>query len=88
MQDTGPSVDGSGHADAYYLLMDSSNHDPGDKAVLLSRPLSHGFSDVKCLSFRYHMYGKCSFSNVKCLSFRYHMYSKYSLSDVKCLSYA
>ena len=59
----GPSADGSGHDDGFYLLLEASTRYADEKAVLVSRPVSHGhgYTHHKCLSFLYHMYGKCLF---------------------------
>ena len=41
----------------YYVYMEASGLEPGNKARLLSRMVNHGFSKTKCLIFWFHMYG-------------------------------
>ncbi|KAF6037522.1 hypothetical protein EB796_004169 [Bugula neritina] len=44
----------SGH----YAYVESSNRQRGDKAVLYSPLMTEGVSELQCLRFWYHMYGK------------------------------
>lgn len=47
-------------AAGYYVYIEASDHwqSLNDRALLVSRTVSHGFSGTKCLLFWYHMHGK------------------------------
>ncbi|XP_078360420.1 MAM and LDL-receptor class A domain-containing protein 1-like isoform X2 [Oculina patagonica] len=53
---TGPSADHTtGSYYGYYMYIETSYHQPGDNAILISPKFS--FSGKRCLQFYYHMYG-------------------------------